>query len=79
LLTPARVAVAGDSLVLVPPAGGDPIKIVWPTGWRAWRLGGRAELVSGDGTVVGREGDVISGLGGGTGTDDAFHVCEIGG
>lgn len=79
LLAPARVAVAGDSLVLVPENGGDQIAVVWPTGWVAWRLGGRAELVSRDGTVVGREGGVISGLGGGVGTDDAFHVCEIGG
>ena len=79
LLGPARVAVAGDSLVLVPEAGGDLINVVWPTGWAAWRLGGRAELVSRDGTVVGREGEVVSGYGGGVGTDDAFHVCEIGG
>ncbi len=75
LLTPARVAVAGDALVLVPEGGGDPIKVVWPTGWAAWRLDGRADLVSRDGTVVGRDGDVISGFGGGVGTDDAFHVC----
>ena len=75
LLLPARVAVEGDSLVLIPEAGGDPIEVVWPTGWKAWRLGGRAELVAHDGTVVGREGDVISGFGGGVGTDDAFHVC----
>jgi hypothetical protein len=78
LLAPARVAVAGDSLVLVPEAGGDPIKVVWPSGWAAWRIGGSAELVSHDGAVVGREGDVVSGFGGGTGSDDAFHVCEIG-
>lgn len=79
LLLPARVAVAGDSLVLVPETGGDPIKVVWPTGWKAWRLGGRAELVSRDGTIVGREGEVISGFGGGAGSDGAFHVCKIGG
>jgi len=75
LLLPARVAVEGDSLVLIPEAGGDPIEVAWPAGWKAWRLGGRAELVAHDGTVVGREGDVISGFGGGVGTDDAFHVC----
>ena len=78
MLAPARVAVAGDSLVLVAEAGGDPIKVVWPTGWAAWRLDGRAELVSRDGTVVGREGEVVSGFGGGVGTDDAFHVCVAG-
>ncbi len=79
LLAPARVAVADNALVLVPEAGGDPIKVVWPTGWVARRLAGRAELVSRDGTVIGREGDIVSGFGGGVGTDDVFHVCVIGG
>ena len=79
LLLPARVAIADNALVLVPEAGGDPIKIVWPNGWVAWRLAGRAELISRDGTIVGREGDIVAGFGGGVGIDDAFHVCVIGG
>ena len=79
LLAPARVAVAGDELVLVPESGGEPIKVVWPTGWVAWRLAGRAELVSREGTLIRREGDIVEGFGGGVGTDDAFHVCVIGG
>jgi hypothetical protein len=79
LLAPARVAVVGGELVLVPESGGDPIKVVWPSGWVAWRLAGRALLVDRDGTVIGREGEVVSGFGGGVGTDDAFHVCVIGG
>jgi hypothetical protein len=79
LLAPARLAVESDTLVHVPEAGGDPIKVVWPAGWAAWRLDGQAQLVSRDGTIVGREGEVVSGFGGGTGTDDTFYVCEIGG
>jgi len=79
LLAPARIAVVGEALVLVPEAGGDPIPVVWPSGWAAWRLGGRAELVAHDGRVVGREGEVIGDFGGGTGADDAFHVCVPGG
>ena len=78
LLAPARVTVVGDALVLVPEAGGAPIHVVWPTGWAAWRRDGRAELVDRDGTVVGREGDVVQGFGGGLGADDAFHVCHPG-
>jgi hypothetical protein len=78
LLAPARVAVVGTELVLVPPSGGDPIKVVFPSGWRAWRLDGRAELVSPDDVVVGREGDILEGLGGGTGDDGAFEVCSVG-
>lgn len=77
LLLPARVAVVGNALVLVPETG-DPVNVVWPTGWAAWRLGGRAELVSREGAVVGREGDLVSGFGGGVGSDDAFHVCVAG-
>ena len=77
-LLPARIAVVGDALVLVPQTGGDPLNVVWPAGWAAWRLGGRAELVSRDGTVVGREGDLVSGFGGGVGADDAFHGCVAG-
>jgi hypothetical protein len=51
---------------------------VWPSGWAAWRLDGRAELVTREGAVVGREGELSEGFGGGTGDDDAFHVCIIG-
>ena len=79
LLLPARVAVVGDALVLVPETGGDPVTVVWPAGWTAWRLDGRAELVARDGTVVAHEDDVVSGFSGGLGADDAFHVCVIGG
>jgi hypothetical protein len=78
LLLPARVTVADNALVLVPEAGGEPIKVVWPTGWTAWRRAGRAELVSRDGTLIGREGDIVQGFGGGAGPDEAFHVCVAG-
>ncbi|HTS14280.1 MAG TPA: hypothetical protein VMH24_01330 [Candidatus Sulfotelmatobacter sp.] len=78
LLAPGRVTVVGDALVLVPEAGGAPVSVVWPTGWAAWRRDGRAELVDRDGTVVGREGDIVQGFGGGLGADDAFHVCQPG-
>lgn len=79
LLAPARLAAAGDELMLVSESVGEPVKVVWPSGWVAWRLDGRAELVARDGRVIGREGDVVDGFGGGVGADDAFHVCEIGG
>jgi hypothetical protein len=78
-LAPARIGVEGDALVLVPEAGGAPIDVVWPSGWAAWIRDGRAELVDRNGSLVGREGDIVDGFGGGTGADSAFHVCAIGG
>ncbi len=74
-LGPARIATAGDDLILISAFDDQPVKVVWPSGWAAWRHDGRAELVTRDGVVVGREGETISGFGGGVGPDDAFHVC----
>jgi hypothetical protein len=76
LLSPARVATDGDRLVLVSPeTGRQQIAVVWPSGWTAWRRDGRAELVTRDGVVVAREGELTPGYAGGVGLDDAFHVC----
>jgi hypothetical protein len=56
------------------------VKVVWPSGWAAWRVAGRAELDTPDGTVIAREEDVIENeFGGSVGVDNAFHVCVIGG
>lgn len=80
LLGPVRVATVDDDLIVVSVDSGEPVPVVWPSGWAAWRLEGRAELVDRDGTVVAREGEVIEDrFGGGVGLDDAFHVCVIGG
>jgi hypothetical protein len=77
-LAPARIATLGDELILLSETDDEPVKVVWPSGWAAWRVDGRAELVTRDGSVVAREGDVIDGFGGGIGLDDAFHVCIVG-
>ena len=77
LLGPVRVVRSGDTVAFVSvDTGSDPGRLVWPQGYTARSLGGRAEIVAPDGSVVAREGDVLS-LGGGN-LDDGFHVCSIG-
>ena len=79
LLGPVRVATAGDALVVVSPDSGDLIRVVWPSGWVAWRISGRGKLVNRDGGIVGREGEIIPPqFGGGEYPDGVFRVCEIG-
>jgi hypothetical protein len=80
LLAPVRLQVAGDDLITISLNTGDPVSVVWPSGWVAWRLHGLAELRGRDGSLIARESDVIADrFGGGVGTDDVFHVCVIGG
>lgn len=78
LLAPARVAMAGDELILVSVESGDTLRVVWPSGFAAWRVGGRAVLADPWGGIVGRDGDVLDSLGGGLGLEDDFHICPFG-
>ena len=78
LIAPARITTSGDDLILRTVATDEPVDVVWPSGWAAWRLEGHANLVTRNGTLIGREGDILDDLGGGVGADDAFHVCVIG-
>jgi len=77
-LSPVRVATSGDDLILVSVESGDTVRVVWPSGFAAWRIDGRAVLADPWGSVVGRDGDVLDSLGGGTGNDDAFSICPFG-
>lgn len=79
LLGPVRVETQDDDLIVLSVATGETVKVVWPSGWAAWRVGGRAELVDRNGSLIAREGDVIPArFGGGEYADGAFHVCRIG-
>jgi hypothetical protein len=78
LLAPARVATSGDELVLVAVESGQPIEVVWPAGFGAWRVGGQGVVADPWGSIVGREGDVLDSLSGGLGVDDVFHICPFG-
>jgi hypothetical protein len=77
MVPPARITAVGHELLLVPESGGEPLNIGFPHGWTAWRLDGRAELVSRDGDVVGRDGDVLRHLHASR-NDLAYLVCDVG-
>lgn len=78
LLAPVRITTDGDALVLENVAEGTPVAVTWPSGFAAWRLDGRAVLSGPYGNVIGREGDVLEYLGGGSGMDDRFDICGMG-
>jgi hypothetical protein len=77
---PLRVERSGSELVFISTATEERESIVWPYGFSARLVDGRAELLASDGTVLAREGDVLGDLGGGLGVSgDAFHVCSVNG
>jgi hypothetical protein len=77
-LSPVRVATDHDDLVLVSVESGETIPVVWPSGFGAWRIDGRAVVADPWGTVIGRDGDVLDNLSGGDGGDGAFGICPFG-
>ena len=78
LLSPVRVSTDGEALVLVSVGTGEPLRVIWPAGFGAWRIDGRAVVADPWGSIVGREGDVLDSLGGGEGADQAFQICPYG-
>ena len=76
LLGAVRVATDGKDLIFISIETDEPVQVVWPSGWAAWLVGGRAELVDRDGSTIAHEGEVIPArYGGGEAADGAFHVC----
>jgi len=78
LLVPVRIVSTDAELILVSVASDEPVPVVWPSGYAAWRIGGRAVLAGPYGDVIGWEGDELDSLGGGVGADDVIHVCGAG-
>ncbi len=72
-----RLTRAGMDLVLVDVNTGVQTSIVWPYGFVARLVDGKAVLVAPDGSVVAREGDLLD-VGGGF-AQPGFHVCDING
>ncbi len=75
--TPVRIERDGDELVFVDVGSGQRQAMIWPFGFAAWQEFGRAVLYASDGTVVGREGDVLDNIGG-SGDAEGFRVCSVG-
>ena len=83
-----RVTSAGPAMVFIRVGGSGGaeastgpdgrIDPVWPPGWSARLVGGRAELVDPEGQVIARDGDVIRGLGGGNSFDRSLVCLTIG-
>ncbi len=78
MMSPVRVATSGDDLILVAVESGNTIPAIWPAGFAAWWVDGRAVVADPWGTVIGRDGDVLDSLGGGDGADGAFAICPFG-
>ena len=74
-LTPIRVERDGVSMVFVDAASGNRLQVVWPSGFSARLLNGRSQLVSPDGSVLARDGDVISGLASGAADNGDLLIC----
>jgi hypothetical protein len=74
LINPVRMVRDGDA-VSFEFLDGRPVDLVWPRGFSAWLLEGRAEIVAPDGSVVARDdGAEITGLVG-----DTRAICEVNG
>lgn len=79
LLAPVRITSTSDKMVFVSVEGGAAVSVVWPAGWAAWRgADGIAVLARRDGSIAGREGDILRDYGGGVDETGSFDVCIIG-
>lgn len=73
----ARLGHAGEAVTFTDPDTGASEDLVFPSAVSARVASGAAELISGDGAVIGREGDLLT-LGGGP-DGAAFAVCTVNG
>lgn len=75
LVRPIRVERDADALVFTRVDNGERLSVVWPSGFSARLLNGRAELVAPERFVFAREGDVLSDLLGGADVNGDILIC----
>lgn len=73
-ITPVQVVHDGYRVIFVDQLTGQPHDLVWPRGFSARLVDGRAEVVAPDGTVVLREGDIFSDV-----ISGVPNICEVDG
>jgi hypothetical protein len=77
LLEPLVVGRTGDWLTFTGATSGHAAAVVWPHGFTARIIDGKGALLDPSGAVIGREGDTLTDVGGGS-SGDGFAVCSIG-
>jgi hypothetical protein len=77
-IPPVRIDREDGDMVFEDVATGVRRSITWPFGFAAWLEFDMAVLYASDGTVVGREGDVLGNIGGAVIEGEAFRVCSVG-
>ena len=75
---PFRIERDGTDIVFVDVGTDGRRSMVWPFGFAAWLEFDRAVLYASDGTVVGREDDVLDNIGGAEVEGGDFRVCSVG-
>lgn len=70
-----RIERADDHLLFFIQEDGLQVEVVWPAGFSARLLNGRAELIGPDGRVFASEGEVVSNLEGSAGANGEVIVC----
>jgi hypothetical protein len=74
-VTPIRMERDGGFVVFADETSGNRLPVVWPNGFSARLVDGRAELVPPNGSVLAREGAVISNLASAAADNGDLLVC----
>jgi hypothetical protein len=75
-ILPVRVERSESKMVFVSVSMGVSLDLVWPHGFYAKLVDGKGELFEPDGTMVAREGDVLTHLGGER-IAGTIHICSM--